>query len=79
MTYGVQDIKKRYHVGEHTVLSWISQGVLKAIDCSRKAGGRPKWRVTQESLDAFEQLRTPSPPMARTRRRKRTESVIEFY
>jgi transposase len=78
-TYGIREVRERYAVGEHTVLGWIRRGELRAIDVSRKPGGRPKWRITQESLDAFEQLRTPTPPQPRKRRKKRREGVVEFY
>ena len=79
MTYGVKDLCKRYGVGEHTVLAWIHTGELKAVDVSRNRGPKPRWRVTQEALDAFEALRTPCPPPPRTRRRKRQPETIEFY
>ena len=78
-TYGIREIRERYGVGEHTVLGWIRRGELRAIDVSRKPGGRPKWRVTQEALDAFEQLRTPTPTPPRAKRRKRLPEVIQFY
>ena len=80
MTYGVVDICDRYHVGEHTVLGWIRRGELKAINVARSGSSRPKWRVTQESLDAFESLRTPAPPLPQTRRRKRQPlDVVDRY
>lgn len=78
-TFGVKQIQERYGVGEHTVLGWIKSGLLKAVDIRRVGSSRAKWRVTQESLAAFEALRTPSPPPAPTRRRKRPTNVIEFY
>jgi transposase len=78
-TFGIREIRERYAVGEHTVLDWIRQGVMRAIDVSRKAGGRPKWRVTQEAMDEFEQSRTPTPLPPKAKRRKRPAGVIEFY
>lgn len=78
-TYGIKDICERFAVGEHTVLGWIRLGELRAIDVSRKQGGRPKWRVTEEALVAFEQLRTPTPPQPKGRRKRRPAEVIEFY
>jgi len=35
----------------------ISSGAIAAINVSAKAGGRPTWRVPQESLDAFKAAR----------------------
>ena len=78
-TYGIREIRERYGVGEHTVLGWIRRGELRAIDVSRKAGGRPKWRVTQVALEEFELLRTRTPTPPRARRWKRPGDVIEFY
>jgi excisionase family DNA binding protein len=79
MTYGVQELRQRFGVGEHTVLQWIHSGELRAINVSRKPSGRPKWRVTKEALDAFVLLRTPTPPAPRAQRRKQAANVVEFY
>ena len=78
-TYGIREIRERYCVGEHTVLGWIRRGELRAIDVSRKPGGRPNWRITQEALDAFEHVRTPTPPIPSGKRRKRPADFIKFY
>ena len=79
MTYAIKDLCERFAVGEHTVLGWIRRGELRAIDVSRNRGARPKWRITQDALDAFEQLRTPTPPPPKMQRRKRPSAVIQFY
>ena len=76
----VREVAERYGVGEHTVLGWIrTTGELKAVDVSRRLGGRPRWRITPEAIETFELLRTPTPPPPRTRRRRRQPEVIEFY
>jgi hypothetical protein len=76
----VADLCERFAVGEHTVLGWIRTGELRAVNVARKPGGKPKWRVTAEALATFEQLRTPTPPAPKGRRRKRTDvGVIAFY
>ena len=57
--YTVQDIEERYGVTVHTVLRWIHSGELRAVNVGRKPDARkPRWRVSQESLDAFELGRT---------------------
>jgi excisionase family DNA binding protein len=80
-TLSVHDICERYGVSEHTVLTWINRGELRAVNVGRRLGAKkPRWRITQEALDAFEQLRTPSPPPPRMCRRKGTEAgIIQFY
>ena len=77
--YTVQDIQQRYGVTEGTVLIWIRSGQLKALNVGRKPGAKkPRWRVTDAALAAFEALRTPTPPTPRTSR-PRSAAVVEFY
>jgi transposase len=78
MTFSVKDLTDRFGVGEHTICEWIRRGELAAINVARKPGTRPKWRVTEEALAAFELARTATPPPERVRRRKHTAGVIEY-
>jgi len=80
-TLSVRNVCERYGVSEHTVLHWLHSGQLKAVNVGRDLGAKkPRWRVSQEALDAFEALRTPTPQPPRVRRRKkRPTDVIEFY
>ncbi len=76
----VTDLMQRYGVSQHTVLAWIDAGDLKAVDVSRKRGGRPRWRITAEALEQFEASRTKAPPAPKKPRRKKSnEAVTEFY
>ncbi len=79
MTFSIKDIQERYAVGEHTVLRWIHQGELLAYSVSRSPGGKPKWRVNEEALEAFELSRTPTPPPITRRRKQQPAGVVEFY
>ncbi|MBI1913226.1 MAG: hypothetical protein HYS12_00455 [Planctomycetes bacterium] len=64
----------------HTVLGWIQSGELRAINVGRKPGAKkPRWRISEEALKAFELARTPVPPPARMRRKKQPTDVIQFY
>ena len=59
-TLSVKDVCERFAVGEHTVLRWIRQGELRAVNCGRSlASKKPRWRVTVEALAAFEQFARP--------------------
>ncbi|MSU78930.1 MAG: DNA-binding protein [Gemmataceae bacterium] len=79
-TLSVRDICDRYGVSEQTVLGWINRGELRAINVGRRPGAKkPRWRITQEALEAFELSRTASPPQPRAQRRKRPAEIIEFY
>jgi excisionase family DNA binding protein len=78
--FTVRDIQERYRVSNHTVLAWIRTGELKAIKVNRKLGARkPRWRISQAAVDAFEALRSSSPPVPVPSRRKYLpRDVIEF-
>src|SRR5262245_36983341 len=57
VTLSVADICERYGVSEHTVLGWIRSGDLKAVNVGRRSGAKkPRWRITQEAVTAFEAL-----------------------
>jgi excisionase family DNA binding protein len=76
----VRDLCERYGVSQHTVLAWIHGGQLRAINVGRQPGGKkPRWRITQQALEAFELARTPSPPPPRARPRKQPGEVVRFY
>jgi excisionase family DNA binding protein len=78
--YTVEDLTSRYGVTAHTVLAWIRSGELRAINVGRTPTARkPRWRITQAGLDAFEALRTPTPPPPRAKRWKQPEGVIAYY
>jgi hypothetical protein len=76
----VQDVCERFDVGPHTVLGWIRSGELRAFHVGRRPNAKkPRWRITQEALEAFELARTHTPPPSRAKRRRRSADVIEFY
>ena len=62
MYSSVSDVAKRYTVGAHTVLAWIRNGDLKAIDVSRVGSmGRPRYKITEQALAEFEKRRSTAP------------------
>jgi excisionase family DNA binding protein len=78
--FTVNDLCQRYAVNEHTVLGWIRSGELRAVNVGRRPGKKkPRWRVPQAALDAFEASRTPTAPPPRKARRKRAGDVVAFY
>lgn len=81
-TFTVMDVCERYGVDQHTVLKWLKTGELKGFSVSVSPGSkRPRWRITDQALAAFELSRTPAPPIPRARRRKPADAgdVIKFY
>jgi len=81
MTFDIKQIAERYMVSPSTVSGWIANNELDAFVVSRAAGSRkPRYRVTEEALAAFERRRavgsqTPATP----RRKKANDGVVEFY
>lgn len=65
--HSVAEVAKLLALREHSVLSLIKSGDLRAIDVSLTPGGKPRWRILPEDLDAFISHRThqASPPRRR--------------
>jgi excisionase family DNA binding protein len=79
-SFAIHEIAERCGVSVRTVRAWIRAGELKAINVSRKPGSRkPRYRITQTALDAFEAARTSGPSAPKPRRRKSSEEVVAFY
>lgn len=77
--YSVADVARRFDVGAATVLAWIRSGELLAVNVSRSARSKkPRFRVSEAALLAFEAARMPTPPAPHTRR-QRASNVVEFY
>ena len=76
----VAAVAECFGVTQATVLAWIHAGELKAVNVSRSPGAkRPRWRVTQAALAAFETARRTTPAASRACRRRPSGDVIEFY
>lgn len=82
MTYNVHEIQERYAVGEATVLGWIHGGELAAINVGKEPGKKkPRWRITEAALQAFELLRSseaPAPKPVRRTRKRSADQVVFF-
>ena len=48
-------------VNESKILGWIRNGELRGVNVAQNRNGRPRWRVSQEALDAFLAARSPQP------------------
>ncbi len=73
-------LAKQWGISVDKVLTWIHTGELRAIDGSTRRGGRPRYLIDDVDIEAFEQLRAVQPdPKPRRRRKRRADSVIEFY
>jgi excisionase family DNA binding protein len=61
------------------VIGWIRRGELKAANVADRLGGRPRYRISTDSLDAFLNRRQPVQAPPRTHRKRRQPAdLIEF-
>jgi helix-turn-helix protein len=72
-------IARRFGVEPAKVLSWIRCGDLSAINMAERLNGRPRWRVSQSSLDSFLVARTSRPAQKTMPRRRKRPEVTEFF
>jgi hypothetical protein len=74
-------IAEQYAIDPHKVVGWIRRGELKAIDVATHTGGRPRYRVSSESLAEFEAKRSanPQPKISRIRRRRTDPTIHEYF
>jgi excisionase family DNA binding protein len=77
----VQDVAERYGVSTMTVANWIAAGHIAAVNVARATATQgARWRISEESLNAFEAARAGVQPVRRTRRKKaRPANVVKFY
>jgi excisionase family DNA binding protein len=52
------EVARRFGIKPDKVLTWIATGGLVAINAAERPGGRPRWRISQEALEAFERRRS---------------------
>lgn len=81
MRYTVKDICEHFRVAESTVLHWIATKQLKAMNIGMDPGkGKPRWRITQAALDAFEEARTAESARPRGQRAPvRRSKTVKFF
>lgn len=68
-------------VNHEQVLAWIRSSQLPAIDVSRRAAKRARYRIALADLEVFEQRRRiqPARPISQRKSRPPQAGVIEFF
>jgi len=74
----VPEVAKILGISGTNVLFYIAKGELQAFNSSMGTR-RPRWKISQESLDAFIASRSSGKPDPRPRRRKAKASIIPQY
>lgn len=69
--YTVKQIASRFGVGVANVLAWIDAGELGALNVAAATAGRPRWRIRNCDVLAFELRRSNRPAHSHVARRHR--------
>ena len=73
-------LAKRWGVSPEKIVRWILAGELTAMNLAASVSGRPRYRITQDAVDAFERSRQVSPPLSIPRTKRRSlPTVTEFF
>jgi hypothetical protein len=76
--FTVPDLARRWRVGEDKIRAWIKAGALEAINTSATTCGKPRYLVTPEALERFEQCRRVG-PAPKAQRSKRKSAAKDYY
>lgn len=70
-----EQVADHYGVSTDTVWDWIKQNILEAIDISKGAGKKARYRITERAMRRFERKRSTAPQQAVQPKRRRREVV----
>jgi excisionase family DNA binding protein len=75
------EVAQLWGVSVGTIMTWIRNGELRAINVAKRLGGRPRYRIDVADLTDFENRRAyqPDAPVSRRQRKRRDHDVIQFY
>jgi len=71
------EVAKLLRVRIDKVRGWIRRGELAAVDVSETIGGRPRYRIARDDLDAFLRRRQVTTPPVTVRGRR--QPAIKQY
>jgi hypothetical protein len=83
-TYLANEVAVILRVRIETVLAYIAKRQLRALNVAspQSRGRRPRWRITEEALDAFLASRSTAPapqPIPRRRRKESAAGVTNYF
>jgi hypothetical protein len=77
--YTVADLCRRWRIGEDKLRGFLRRGELVGVNVATDPAGKPQWRVTAESVAAFESRRSSVPAPKLQRRRKMPIGFVDFF
>lgn len=76
--FSVADLCLRWKIGADKIRSFLRRGELVGVNLASNLSAKPQWRITRESVEAFERRRSSAPPPKLIRRRRRLAKV-DYY
>lgn len=64
-----RQVAQRLAVDPGKVRAWLRSGQLASIDVSEEPGKKPRYRISEDEVRRFEELRSVRRPEAKRRRR----------
>lgn len=59
--FSVSEIAELMGVKQDNVFAWIAARELLAVNVAAKRNGKPRWRISEEALEAFQASRSTKP------------------
>jgi hypothetical protein len=76
--YSVADLCQRWKVGADKIRGFLHRGELVGVNVATNLVGKPLWRITAESVEAFERHRSSTPTPKSVQRPKRRD-LVDYY
>lgn len=62
------------------VRAWIASGELRALNVATRRGGKPRFVIPREAVEAFEAARSTTPtPKPKRQRPQAARGIIQFF
>jgi hypothetical protein len=77
--FTIADLRRRWRCGAEKIKGFLHRGELIGINIASNLCGRPQYRITAESVRAFEQRRSTAPPPKPPKRRIKKTNFVDYY
>lgn len=68
------ELALRWGVDADKVLKLIHSGQLRAVNLAANPKGRPRWRISMDEVERFEERRANKPPAPKPKRRRQRQA-----
>jgi excisionase family DNA binding protein len=73
------EVAELWGISLNSIMTWIRNGELRAINVAKIVGGRPRYRIDVDDLENFERRRAVQPPPPRSPRRRKTDYLFRYF